>query len=656
MYRRAIDRNRRYHKLAFFQLLLLGAGLGGGALADEAGGAKKEGSADAKRTEVTALSPVESRLRSDVTFLAADEREGRAPGTRGIEAAADYIATEFKRLGLKTAPGATGYFQPFTISGAAVLKGTQELVFSAGEGKSITGTFKADFMPLGLGTGGTFNGVPLVFAGYGISARDDAKRLDYDDYQGIDVRGKAVLVIRREPRQGKDSSPFDGSRTSRYATFAHKATNAFAHGAVAVLFVNDSASLGSEKDALLSFNAGGFELLSNLAFVMLSRELGDLLMSAAGERSLEALEHEIESDLKPRSRELKGVRLSGRIGIERQGIETRNVIGVLEATGPHRDETVVVGGHYDHLGNGGLLSGSLAFLSRDIHNGADDNASGTTMVMEMARRLAARPDPLPRRVVFIGFSGEERGLLGSHHYVEHPLFPLASTVMMLNCDMVGRLNSRNELTMIGTGSSAGIDALVDILGKSAGLTIKKVSGMSDGFGGSDHQSFYGKGVPVLFAFTGVHADYHRPGDDADRINYAGMSRIADYLELILLDLIRRPERPAFVKLTQPTRQGRAGGDPARTGMSVYLGTMPDYSDESKDGLKLAGVREGSPAEKGGLKEGDVITRFGDRPVGTIYDFMESMGRYKPGDKVELVVRRDRKEVKLQVTLGSRPRE
>jgi PDZ domain/Peptidase family M28 len=209
--------------------------------------------------------------------------------------------------------------------------------------------------------------------------------------------------------------------------------------------------------------------------------------------------------------------------------------------------------------------------------------------------------------------------------------------------------------MVGTGTTVGIDSLIDGLGKSSGLTIKKVAGLSDGFGGSDHQSFYAKNVPVLFAFTGVHRDYHRPTDDANLINYPGMARIADYLELIVLEIIRRPERPTFARLTR-ARPGPGGRDPARIGSSAYLGTMPDYASDSKDGLRLAGVSPGGPAEKGGLKEGDVITRFGGKAVGTIYDFMESLGQHKPGEKVELVIKRDGKDLKVQVTLGSRPRE
>jgi hypothetical protein len=529
-------------------------------------------------------------------------------------------------------------------------------VFNGPDGKELPGKPKTDFSPLAIGVGASLPKLPIVFAGYGITARNDSLKLDYDDYQALDVDGKAVLVIRHEPQQDKEDSLFDGKRTTRYATFQHKATNAFQHRAAAILLVNDRAGLKSESDRLLSFLAAGPEPNSNIPFVMLSREFAGQLLKDAGQPSLEELETQIDDDLKPRSRELKGWSLSARIDIRRQDLATKNVIGVLEGSGAHAQETVVIGAHYDHLGRGGMMSGSFAFLSHDIHNGADDNASGTAMVLEMARRLGARRDAPPRRVVFMAFSGEERGLLGSRFYVEHPLFPLASTVMMFNCDMVGRLNAKNELTMIGTGTTPGLDALVEVLGKSAGLTIKKISGMTDGFGGSDHQSFYPKGIPVLFAFTGVHNDYHRPSDDSERINYGGMARIADYLELLLLDVIRRPERPVFAKLAEPSRRRTGALDPARRGSSVYLGTRPDYSSESKDGMRIEGVSEGSPAEKGGLKGGDVITRFGGKPVGTIYDFMESMGRYKPGDSVELLVRRDGKEVKLQVTLGSRSGE
>ncbi|HZW34599.1 MAG TPA: M20/M25/M40 family metallo-hydrolase, partial [Isosphaeraceae bacterium] len=541
--------------------------------------------------------------------------------------------------------------------GAPILGANPELVLHGPGGKALPCAVKTEFSPLAIGIGGTLQDIPIVFAGYGITAEDGSGKLHYDDYAGIDVKGKAVLIIRREPQQGNRASPLeakrttgrDGQRTTPWATFQHKVTNAFQHGAAVVLLVNDLHGLKGAKDELLRFTAAGADPASKIPVVMLGRKTADQLLAGAGQPALAELEKQIDQDLKPCSRPLKEWTATARITIDRSAITTRNVIGVLEGTGEHAEETVVLGAHYDHLGRGGMFSGSLAFLSHDIHNGADDNASGTAMVLEMARRLGARRDAPPRRIVFIAFSGEERGLLGSHYYVEHPLFPLKSTVMMFNCDMVGRLNRKNELTMIGTGTSPGLDSLVDVLGKSAGLTIKKVAGMTDGFGGSDHQSFYPKGIPVLFAFTGVHGDYHRPTDDSDRINYAGMARVADYLELLLLEVIRRPERPAFVRLAEPRRT-------TRMGFSVYLGTQPDYSSSSQDGLKLEAVSAGSPAEKAGLKGGDIITGFDGKPISTINDYMESLRRHKPGDTVEILVKRDGKEVKLKATLGSRSHE
>jgi hypothetical protein len=598
--------------------------------------------------EERVASPAEARLKNDVSFLADDARDGRAPGTNGIEAAADYIAAAFKDAGLKPAPGAQGYFQPFTISGVPILKESPELVLSGPDGKEVRAAAKTDFSPLALGSSAAVDGLPIVFAGYGISAKNPSKQLDYDDYAFQDVQGKAVLILRREPQQDRADSAFDGKRNSDFATFRHKATNAFQHGAAAVLLVNDFATLKDGKDEILPLIGGGPEKNSDVPFVMISRAFADGLLAQAGQPTLKDLEAQIDADLKPRSRELNGWTLRLKYDIDRAPIETKNVVGVLEGAGPLADETIVIGAHYDHLGHGGLFSGSLAFLSKDIHNGADDNASGTAVVMEMARRLARREDRLPRRVVFMAFSGEERGLLGSKHYVEHPLYPLRSTVLMANFDMVGRLNRDNELTVYGTGTSPGFDLLVDALGKSSGFTIKKIA---EGHGPSDQESFVLKDIPVLFAFTGTHRDYHRPSDDTGLINFPGMARIADLGELLLLDVIRRPERPAFVKVERRGRQADTG----RAAVGVYLGSIPSYDDDSK-GVKLSGVREGSPAEKGGLKAGDVIVKFGGKPVATIYDYTESLGHYKPEDKVEVVVRRDGKDVTLQVTLGKRPNE
>jgi len=618
------------------------------------------------------VGPAEQRLRKDVSFLAHDDQEGRSPGTAGIERAADFIAKRFQELGLKPAPGADGYFQKFAIAGRPQLGDPIALTVKAPNGETLEGASLTDFSPLAIGSSASIESAPIVFAGYGITA----ERLGYDDYADHDVKGKAVLILRREPRQDDDQSPFDGKRDSAFATFRHKATNAFQHGAAMILLVNDLAGSGNDANTLLSVNQAGFDAISKLPIVHLSRDFADKILKAAGEPSLAELEKQIDEDLKPRTRELIGASLTGLITIDRPAVETKNVIGVLEGAGPLADETIIVGGHYDHLGRGGLMSGSLAFLSNDIHNGADDNASGTAMVLETARRFAERRDPPARRLVFMAFSGEERGLLGSRHYVENPLYPLENTVMMINFDMVGRLNDKSELTMIGTGSTPGAEELVRALGDWAGLKIKTVKGMTDGFGGSDHQPFHGKEIPILFAFTGLHSDYHRPSDDSEKINYAGMARIAAYMESILLDVLNRPARPEFTTAAsprtaaapkpaeapktaenhaKPTDHAPQESASASVSMTVSLGVMPDYADETKSGMKISDVRAGGPADKGGLKGGDTIVGIGGKPIGTIYDYMESLSGYKPGEKVEVVVKRDGREVKLNVELGAAAR-
>jgi hypothetical protein len=591
------------------------------------------------------VAPAVARLRSDVSYLADDARGGRGVGTPGIDEAADYIAGIFQQIGLQPAPGAEGYFQPFSIRGEARVGQPTDLAFGLPDGMVARGELGKTFAPLAVGSAGKFEESPVVFAGFGITAKDSEKQLDYDDYAGIDAKDKVVLILRREPEPKDQTSPFAGEPFTSYATFTHKAINAAEHGARAVLLVNDEPS-AAERDQLLDYGAtpaGGA-----VPFIMITRATADELLKAAGAPRLAELERSINETGKPQSRELDGITAQGQVTIAREPIRARNVVGVLEGRGPHADETIVVGGHYDHLGMGGL--GSLAFGTRAIHNGADDNASGTATVIELARRLAARPDPPPRRVVFMLFSGEERGLLGSAHYVNQPLFPLDKTVAMLNFDMVGRYEDDKGLTIYGGGTSEGFGPLVEGLAKSLGLNPKLARGVNDGFSDSDHSSFYRKDIPILFFFTGTHPDYHRPSDDSDRINYEGMARVADLGELMLLNLLGRPERPTFVKApAAPRREVGA----VRVGGGAYLGSRPSYGDDV-EGVKLDGVSDGSPAEKAGLKGGDIIVRFAGLPVRDIESYMTALSSKKPGDTVEIVVQRGEETVTLKATLGSRP--
>lgn len=617
------------------------------------------------------LSAAATRMQADVTFLADDAQEGRGAGTKGLDRAADFIAKRFEEIGLKPPPGGDGYFQDFTIPGKVDLGEAQALKVSGPDGFAAEGKLKESFTPLAVGIGGKVEGADIVFVGYGITAKDDALKLEYDDYAGLDVKGKVVLMLRREPQLNDDESKFGGRQTTTYATFRHKATNAFQHNAAAVILVNDKAGLRDAEDQLVAFEAAGGGG-SRIPFVMATRAWADALLKAAGKPALAEIEDKIDKDLKPQSFPLDGFKADLAVEITRDDYKLKNVIGVLEGSGPLADETIIIGGHYDHLGNG-VQGGSLAFGSNDIHNGADDNASGTALFLELARRLAHREDPLPRRVVFMGFSGEELGLLGSHYYCEHPLYPLDKTVFMVNFDMVGRLSDDSALSVLGVGTSDGMDAILESLGAAAGFKLKLTAGASDGLGGSDHQSFMAKRVPVAFFFTGLHSQYHRPSDDTPLINFAGMSRIADFTEQVILGVVTRPERPIY---TTPRRNpvktakqdaGAAhdhGADNPHAGAPedkpkvgavarAWLGTQPDYAEGDGKGIKLGGVTEGSPAEKAGLKGGDVIVEFAGKKIGTLDDFMDALTRHSPGESVEIGIVRDGKDQKVKATLGTR---
>ena len=315
----------------------------------------------------------------------------------------------------------------------------------------------------------------------------------------------------------------------------------------------------------------------------------------------------------------------------------RNVVGVLEGRGPLASETIVIGAHFDHLGFGG--EGSLLPGSEDIHNGADDNASGTAGLLELARRFGER-GPQSRRIVFLAFTGEERGLLGSAEYVKEPLFPLEQTIAMFNMDMIGRLEN-DRLTVFGTGTSPVWDAEVDAAAAPQKLEISK---KPEGFGPSDHSSFYAKKIPVLHFFTGTHSDYHRPSDDWQKVNAPGMERIINAVDQIVQDTLTAAARPEYVHIAARAMLERTGSRP-------YFGSIPDFSSDA-EGYAIQGVAPDSPADKAGLQGGDLIIRFGDQKIGGLDDFDLALRNYSPGEEVPVVVLRKGQEVELKVTLAA----
>ncbi|MFM7290722.1 MAG: M20/M25/M40 family metallo-hydrolase, partial [Planctomycetia bacterium] len=439
-------------------------------------------------------------------------------------------------------------------------------------------------------------------------------------------------------------SVFDGNQASQHAALARKVANASEHEAGGVIFCNDAEADG---DALMAFTrAGDGSEKRSLPVLQIRRSLIDEMVQASLGRKLDVIQKAIDDTLEPQSGRLAGWRVRGQTSIERSETEGRNVIAMLPGTGRPRDgaadaqgglgtETVVLGAHYDHLGFGG--ANSAAPGEHAVHHGADDNASGTAVLLEVAR-LLRQEGPFPRTVLFVAFSGEERGLLGSAHYAANAVVPLSDTAAMVNLDMVGRLDG-DKLVVHGTGTGTGLEPLVDRLVSARGFEAAKEPG---GFGPSDHSSFYAKKIPVLHLFTGSHADYHRPTDTAEKINYDGMVRITRLVADIVRELATAPERPAYIEVASK-QFARGGGD------RPYFGSIPDFGKPGK-GYAINGATKDSPAARGGLKGGDVIVRLGASAVTGLEDFDSALRKHKGGDTVPVVVLRDGAEVTLQVTL------
>ncbi|HBI45086.1 MAG TPA: aminopeptidase, partial [Planctomycetales bacterium] len=534
----------------------------------------------------------EERLRKDVFYLASDELEGRGPTTKGIDKAADYIAAEFKKAGLRPGGGDGTYFQPFPYP-ANVLDEPARLTLRGPKGQEIVLKQGDQFNPMGLGRAGKLTAL-VVFAGYGITS----VAAKYDDYDGIDATDKVVVVLRDAPHCANNEET--AARLKAAASFTRKMANAEKHKAAAVLFVNDAETARGDDD-LLDFNftaLGRIAQESNRPAFHVHRSVLQTMLTATGAADLADLERRIDKDLEPQSKELIGWTAGLEVKAHKGALTLKNVIGVLEGAGPLAKETVVVGAHYDHLGYGGAGGSLVKTIKKPIiHPGADDNASGSAAVMELARRSGAAPDRIGRRVVFMAFSGEEIGLEGSKYYCEHPLFPLEETAAMFNLDMVGRLRpdekSHKENVLVeGAGTGKNFADLIDAVNRKYDFNLSKRSETLPA--NSDHFSFYKKRIPVLFFWTGNHSDYHKPTDTADKVNVAGMRKVVDLSADVVSALATEAKRPEYqaVKVSSAKRSD-----------GPTLRVMPNYTDDG-DGLLLDGVADDGPAAKAGLKAGD----------------------------------------------------
>ena len=558
-------------------------------------------------------------LRNHVKYLSSDSLKGRLTGSAGDSLAAEYIRKELSSFG----------FAPLSGDGLQRFEVTKRII--AGKNNSLlinetSYTPDKDFIPLSFSSDGNLES-EVIFAGYGFSINNDS--IKWNDYNGIDVNGKWVMMLRADPEAENTKSPY-----IQYSMDRDKALLAKDMGAAGVLLV--SGPVSDPQDIFEQLNNEGFSV--GIPSVRIKREVADIILSGS-KTSIETLEKDINKNRKPSGFSTKTT-VKASAEIVRETANTRNVAMIIPGEDAQlKNEYVIIGAHFDHLGMGGPGSSSRAPDTVGIHHGADDNASGVSLMLELAEKFAFTKGSHKRSIICLAFSGEEEGLLGSKHFADDPGIDLSKVNAMLNLDMVGRLNDTSMLQISGVGTAAGLKELIN--SKSDTSTIKlKLS--DEGYGPSDHSSFYFKNIPVLFYFTGAHLDYHTPADTWDKLNFPGMVGISTQIFNVGQELANSPSRLQFREAgpkVEPVRY--------RRGKGASLGIMPDFAGLIKNGLRADAVTPGKPAALGGMKKGDIITAINGKTVNNIQDYMSRMSQLKHGQTISVeILRNGKKEVLL----------
>src|SRR3954454_22686555 len=527
----------------------------------------------------------------DVKYLASPELKGRATGSPELEKAAAFISGKFKEFGLKPADG-KNYYQAFAVTTSAT-PGPGNRLASVENGRKTAIEFQKDYTPFNFSHSGKLAGT-VVFAGYGITAPE----YKYDDYAGIEVKDKVVLILRHEPQEADEKSVFGGKQFTQHAQFAIKASNAKMHGAAGLIVINDVPNHKDQEDKLPTFGSIEGPSDTGIPVVQIKEAIAEKWFAAAGKHVDQNIAG-IDKDMKPESFVFpSNLQIDANVDLERQVKTVHNVAAYLPGT---TKEYVIIGAHYDHLGLGGQFSLAPS-MTWTVHRGADDNASWTSGVIELARYFSKQPKQ-KRGILFLTFAGEELGLLGSAFWANNPEIPLENAVSMLNMDMIGRAKG-GKLYVGGSATGSNFRAMLDkIVPQHPDLKVDYSEGPESG--SSDHTSFIAKRVPSLFFFSGLHSDYHKPSDTWDKIDSAGAANLLSMVADIAEQLREADARPEFVKPAVASHGGASGDGAQTSGYGPWFGSVPDFA-EGIQGVKFADVTEGSPAQKAGLKAGDVM--------------------------------------------------
>jgi hypothetical protein len=574
-------------------------------------------------TPATTSSEITSEeILDHIRFLASDELKGRLAGAPESEAAVNYIVDQIKEAGIL--PGNDGdYHQYFDFVNSVSLGDNNRLVM-----KDRAFQLKQDYIPLGFSSNDSVTST-VVFCGYGFSIKDS---IQWNDYAGVNVADKWVLLLRGGPEGDNPHSPYEPHLPLR-----KKVMLARDQGAAGVLFVSPVEE--DQEDELIPLRYDQSFAGAGIPVIQIKQAVADSILSFSG-KTLKQVQESLENNLQPNSFAVEETDITAVVELVKQTVKISNVIGVIPGTDPVLSkEYIVLGAHFDHLGLGGPGSGSLQPDTIAVHNGADDNASGVAALLELGEKLASERDQLKRSVLLIAFNGEEKGLLGSKYFVKHPTVNLSSIITMINMDMVGRL-SENKLSIGGTGTNPQADSLLNSLNTAYGLSIKM---SPEGYGPSDHASFYINDIPVLFFFTGIHDDYHHPSDDWEKINTEGEKKVADFIHDVVLKLDRADTRPQFAEAGPKEPQG------TRRRFKVTFGVLPAYGSQT-EGLEIDGTKRDGPAAKAGMLKGDVIIEIEGKEIKNIYDYMYRLAELKKGQTISVKVRRGDEVLELHLEL------